>query len=118
MTTDVVPNYAAGELKVFVVFADERVPELPDIPCSKELGYDDLSFGVWYALVGPAGMPQEIVDKIDTNVKKSLESDFVKDSYKKLKVTPAYMDSKELGQSMTTIDKMFGDILDQMKKEG
>ena len=117
LTTDVVPNTDAGELKTLVVFSDTRVPELPNVPCSKELGYDDISFGVWYALVGPAGMPQEIVDKMDQSVKKALESDFVKDSYKKLKVTPAYLDSKDLGKNMENVDKMFGGILEKMQKK-
>ena len=115
LVTDVVPNTDAGELKTLVVFSDKRVPELPNVPCSKELGYDDLSFGVWYALIGPKGMPQDVVEILDSNVKKALDSDFVKESYKKLKVNPAYMDNKELSASMTNVDKMFGEVLEQIK---
>lgn len=115
LVTDLAPNTEAGKLKTLVVFADERVPEFPDIPCSKELGYDDLSFGIWTALVGPADMPQEIVDILDSNVKTAMESEFVKESYKKLQVKSGYMNSKELSSSMANVDKMFGDVLEQIK---
>ena len=115
LVTDVAPNTEAGKLKTLVVFADERVPEFPDVPCSKELGYDDLSFGVWTALVGPANMPQEIVDVIDSNVKSALDSDFIKENYKKLQVKSGYMDNKTLASNMANVDKMFGDVIERIK---
>lgn len=115
ITTDLVPNYKAGKLKLLAVFSDERVKELPNVPSIKELGYDDISFGVWYALVGPAGLPPEIVSKMDAAVKKSLDTTFIKDAYAKMNITAVYMDSKQLGAKMANIDKMFGEVLERNK---
>jgi len=115
LTTDLLPNHKAGKLKILAVFSDTRVKELPDVPSIKELGYNDISFGVWYALVGPAGLPAEIVAKMDTAVKKAVESTMVKDAYAKMNISVDYLDSKKLASKMENIDKMFGSVLEQNK---
>jgi tripartite-type tricarboxylate transporter receptor subunit TctC len=47
------------------LFAETRNPSLPDVPTFKEQGYDvaPLSFG---GLLGPAGMPDEVIHKLET----------------------------------------------------
>lgn len=59
----VIPQVKAG--KVRALFAmPSRLPELPDVPSAAEVGYPDMAKIVgWTALVGPPGMPKEVVDK-------------------------------------------------------
>ena len=59
----VIPQVKAG--KVRALFAmPARLPELPDVPSADEVGYPDMDKIVgWTALVGPPGMPKEVVDK-------------------------------------------------------
>ncbi|HYX64650.1 MAG TPA: tripartite tricarboxylate transporter substrate binding protein, partial [Burkholderiales bacterium] len=59
----VIPQVKAG--KVRALFAmPARLPELPDVPSADEVGYPDMDEIVgWTALVGPPGMPKQVVDK-------------------------------------------------------
>jgi tripartite-type tricarboxylate transporter receptor subunit TctC len=55
------------------VSSKARVPEFPDVPTLAELGYPDLVANTWYALSGPAGVPDDIVRKLNHAVAKVLE---------------------------------------------
>ncbi|WMS44673.1 tripartite tricarboxylate transporter substrate binding protein [Acuticoccus sp. MNP-M23] len=52
------PQIKEGNLKALAVFAEERIPDLPDVPTAKELGYD-LVAGSSRGYSGPAGFPAE-----------------------------------------------------------
>lgn len=52
------PQVKEGNLRALVVFAEERLDELPDVPTAKELGYDVVA-GSSRGYSGPAGMPEE-----------------------------------------------------------
>ncbi len=59
----VIPQVKAGKLRALFAMPG-RLPELPDVPSAAEVGYPDMAKIVgWTALVGPPGMPKEVVDK-------------------------------------------------------
>jgi tripartite-type tricarboxylate transporter receptor subunit TctC len=61
----------AGAIRAVVVSTAHRLPEYPDVPTFAELGYPDLTATTWFSLSGPAGMPDEIVQKISATIIKS-----------------------------------------------
>ena len=59
----VIPQVKAGALRALFV-TPERLAELPDVPSAREAGYPDMEKIVgWTALMGPPGMPKEVVDR-------------------------------------------------------
>jgi len=61
---------AAGQVRAGTVLpiaasSSARVAELPDVPTLREEGFDDLVAFTWYALSGPAGLPDEVVQKLN-----------------------------------------------------
>ena len=54
----------AGKVLPIAVSSRARVPEFPDVPTLAEAGYPDLVVRTWFALSGPAGVPDEIVQMI------------------------------------------------------
>jgi tripartite-type tricarboxylate transporter receptor subunit TctC len=59
----VIPQVRAGALRALLV-TPERLAELPDAPSAREAGYPDMAKIVgWTALMGPPGMPKEVVDR-------------------------------------------------------
>ncbi|MGE3988115.1 Bug family tripartite tricarboxylate transporter substrate binding protein [Pseudorhodoplanes sp.] len=70
---------ASGDLRALAVSGDERVPALPDVPSSKEAGVF-VPLTSWNALSGPAGMPAEVVKRLDEAVVKIVKRpDYIKD---------------------------------------
>src|SRR5258708_7663387 len=62
----------AGTLIGIAQTADARLPDYPDIPSFKELGYPDLVSTTWFSLSGPAGLPAEIVQKVNREIAKTM----------------------------------------------
>ncbi|TWH64790.1 tripartite-type tricarboxylate transporter receptor subunit TctC [Azomonas agilis] len=57
-------HYAAGTLIPLLVIGKQRLPELPNIPTSIELGIEGPDFSIWNGLVAPAGTPAEVVARL------------------------------------------------------
>ena len=61
-----------------VVAAPQRLAVLPDVPTFKEVGLEPVNRMAYYGIIGPKGLPQEVVDKVNAGVKKSLEDPAVR----------------------------------------
>lgn len=51
-------------LHALAITGTERNPRLPDVPTFAEQGYKDYDVTAWYGVVGPAGMPADVRDKL------------------------------------------------------
>ncbi len=64
----------AGTVLPLAVSSNERLPDFPDVPTFRELGYPELVCTTWFALSGPANLPFDIVQKVNREVIKALEA--------------------------------------------
>jgi tripartite-type tricarboxylate transporter receptor subunit TctC len=60
----VAPYVATGKLRLIATIGRERFPTIPDVPAIEEI-YPGVAMEGWFVLLGPAGMPKDIVDKIN-----------------------------------------------------
>ena len=61
----VVPQIRAGKVRAIGLASRERNPAVPDVPTLAELGVPDFDVGTWSALIGPKGVPAEVVQRIN-----------------------------------------------------
>jgi tripartite-type tricarboxylate transporter receptor subunit TctC len=66
------------QLVPIVVAAPQRLKELPNVPTFKEVGLEPVNRMAYYGILGPKGLPKEVVDKINTGVKKAVEDPAVR----------------------------------------
>lgn len=68
------PNVEAGEFRLLCVWTRDRLPNFPDVPTLKDLGYDMVVTSP-YGIVGPKGLDPAIVDKLHGVFRRALESE-------------------------------------------
>ena len=62
----VAPMLKSGQLKALMSTGAKRVPAFPDVPTAKERGIKDFEIISFIGLYGPAGLPADIVKKVNT----------------------------------------------------
>jgi tripartite-type tricarboxylate transporter receptor subunit TctC len=72
------PFIQSGRLVPIVVAAPQRLTVLPNIPTFKEVGLDPVNRMAYYGIYGPKGLPRDVVDKVNTGVRKALEDPAVR----------------------------------------
>jgi tripartite-type tricarboxylate transporter receptor subunit TctC len=54
----------AGKLKPLAVVNHERLPEFPDVPTMREVGFPDVGTIAWQGMFAPAGTPKEVIETL------------------------------------------------------
>jgi tripartite-type tricarboxylate transporter receptor subunit TctC len=68
------PQIKAGKLRALAVLDRTRDKHLPDVPSVVELGYPDLVMSTWFGIAMPHGTPAPIVQRVNAEVNKLLQS--------------------------------------------
>jgi tripartite-type tricarboxylate transporter receptor subunit TctC len=81
--TSALAQIRAGQVIPIAVSSDERVPEFSGVPTLKELGFGSLVATTWFGLSGPAGLPKEIVQKINAAAIETMQLPAVRERLKR-----------------------------------
>lgn len=84
-SASIAPHVVAGRVRALGVSGKSRLPAFPDLPAISEVvpGYETVA---WGGIIGPAGMPADVVSRIHAELKKALEAPSVKEVLAKLQV--------------------------------
>jgi len=72
------PFVQANRLLPVVVAAPQRLAVLPNVPTFKEVGLEPVNRMAYYGILGPKGLPREVVDRINAATRKALEDPAVR----------------------------------------
>ncbi len=86
----------AGTLIGLAHTGKDRMPDYPSIPTFGELGYGDIASTVWFSLAGPAGLPPDIVAKVNREVVRVMTAPEAQERLRKLGVVADGMSPDEL----------------------
>ena len=79
----------SGQVRALAVSGDKRSTAFPDLPTIAEAGVPGYSAPTWTSLVGPAGLPKDIVDKLNAAVNRAIRSEGFKTRFAAIGDEPA-----------------------------
>ena len=85
------PLIKAGMVRALATSGSTRSPILPDVPTLAEAGVPGFQASLWVGFMAPAGTPQPIVEKLNTEIGKILSRPDIKESFEKQGATPVVM---------------------------
>ena len=71
---EVQPHVRSGRVKVLAVMAPTRSGIFPEVPTVAESGFPGFEASVWYAFVGPAGLPGAVVVRLHGEIQRALDT--------------------------------------------
>ncbi|OVZ61152.1 hypothetical protein CDO44_05750 [Pigmentiphaga sp. NML080357] len=69
----------SGKVRALAIGAEQRLPSLPEVPTFVESGMAGFEAYTWTALVGPAGLPRPIVERLARETARALTDTSVKE---------------------------------------
>jgi tripartite-type tricarboxylate transporter receptor subunit TctC len=95
MMFDAVPTMAAnaraGKVKALATSGAKRSPVTPDLPTVAEAGVPGYESGIWLGLMAPARTPRPVLEKLNAEVNKIINSPEVKEAWAKQGAFPMGM---------------------------
>ncbi|AMA58778.1 Bug family tripartite tricarboxylate transporter substrate binding protein [Bradyrhizobium sp. CCGE-LA001] len=109
------PQIEAGTVKVLAVFSAKRTPFLPDVPTLAELGYGNIDFASWGAVVAPKGLPPAVRDKLKAALEEMINNPSVAERFAAVGFEPGF---KRYGDWPSAIGKETAEMKEIAQKAG
>jgi tripartite-type tricarboxylate transporter receptor subunit TctC len=105
------PMIEAGKVRALAVTTAKRTPLLPDVPTFDEAGVKGYDTGVWWALLGPAGLPGEVKAKISRDAADAMKTPMVRERFNTLGADPLSSTPEELAALIRADYDKWGPII-------
>ncbi len=91
------PHAKSGKLRALGVTSGKRAAAIPDLPAIAETlpGYDIAN---WYGAAGPKGMPRAVVDKLNAEMKRALNTPELRQGFEREAIEPIGGTPEEFGE--------------------
>lgn len=90
----------SGKMHSLAVTSPQRSPFMPDVPTASEAGLPGFQFEVWWGLFGPAGLPPEMVKRLNGDLNSALKSRDVQNILKRLGLVAQPSTPEELSKQI------------------
>jgi tripartite-type tricarboxylate transporter receptor subunit TctC len=114
-STTAIPNIKAGKIKALATSGAERIPALPDLPTLTEfradLDPDGATGNSWHAIFAPAGTPDAIVARLNTEIVKIVKTQDMQERLRALGLTPTGTSAEYLAKELAANYEYWGKIV-------
>lgn len=110
-TASVMPHVKSGRLRALATTGATRSPTLAELPTIAESGVAGYETGLWYAFVGPAGIPQDIVQRLHTQIAAAVNAPDVRERLTASGVEPRSTTPDELTRIMIADVKRWATVI-------
>jgi tripartite-type tricarboxylate transporter receptor subunit TctC len=110
---NVLGNVKAGRLRILGVTTAKRWSELPDVPTIAEAGVPGYEATLWLNISGPPHMPDELVQRLATEIQHALQDAELQASFRTAGVEAHFMPPQELGAFIAAEYEKWGRVVKQ-----
>ena len=108
---NVISALKAGQVKALAVANATRLPALPDVPTSAEVGLKGYESSAWFGFVAPRGTPRPVVDKLNAEVAAALGDPALRARFSEFGAEPVTMSPEEMGRFISAEVVKWRDII-------
>ena len=99
----VLPHVKSGKLRALGVASIQRSATMPELPTIAEQGLPRFEAVSWYALMGPAGTPAPIIDRLNAEIARSLAKPAIREKFAAQGLEPGGGKPQELATEIQTV---------------
>jgi tripartite-type tricarboxylate transporter receptor subunit TctC len=105
------PQIQAGRVRPLAVLAPQRSAQLPNVPTSKESGYENFEISVWYGILAPAATPREIINRLNAELNKAIQTPDLKEKFASNGVDPLGGTPEQFANYIRSESVRFGKVI-------
>jgi len=111
---EILPYVRTGEVRLLATLMAERVPEFPNVPTLRDLGYK-WDMNSWLGVAGPPNLPQPIVKRLETAFLGAMEDEGFKKTMEQLAMVTRAGDAAAARQALEQDYDGFGTLMKSLK---
>ena len=105
--------HEGGKARILAVTTSKRIPQLPDVPTSAEIGLSGMISDTWNAISAPPGTPAPIVGKLNATLNDVLKEPELAERFKQLLLTPGSGNVAETRAFIAEDTKRWIDVINE-----
>jgi tripartite-type tricarboxylate transporter receptor subunit TctC len=104
----------SDRLRVLAVTSAERSPELPDVPTIAEAGVKGYEASLWLGIIGPAGLPKDVIAKLNTAITGLIKQPDVQNSLRTVGTEIVYRTPDEFGKFLRVEQQKWSKVVKEI----
>jgi len=118
-STTAIPSIKAGKIKALGISGAERIASLPDVPTMTEfsptLDVNGVIGNSWHGVFAPANTPDDIVNRLNTEIIKIVKMPDIQERLRGLGLTPTGTSANVLSSGMASDYQYWGQLIRDLK---
>lgn len=106
------PHVESGKLRALAVTTAERSATAPDLPTMQESGFEGFDVSSWFGVIGPKGMPKEVVETLNKAIRDALAKPEVRERFAGLGAVPGDTTPEQFGEFIKSEVESWGPVVE------